>query len=84
MDFWIMKDHEPSILSNHKIGNQELDERRKLLSKTPIREISTSQIAKSREDCEPSISEDKWQQIQVPSFQHFGIRDIGGFVDERS
>jgi hypothetical protein len=79
-----VKDHEPLILSHRKIRNQKLNERRRLLSKTPIREIPTSQIVKSREDCESSISEDRWQQIQVPSFWHFGVRDIGSLVDERS
>jgi hypothetical protein len=66
IDRWIEIDHESSILSHRKIGDRELDERRRALQ-NPIREISTSQIAKSREDCEPFISKDKWQQIQVPS-----------------
>jgi hypothetical protein len=47
LDRWIEIDREPSISSNHKIGDRALDERLRLLSKALIREIRTSQIAKS-------------------------------------
>ena len=57
------------ILFHRKIGNRELDERKNLLSKN-----SDTQNREIPKRLQPSISEDRWQQINASSYRHFGVQ----------